>query len=552
MSIIASNGSNGDVQAKINAAIDGDTITLPSGSFTWTGQVSVTGKTVKFQGAGSGRIVARSTSSVTIGTGAKSFTLNVSTKLPVIEALKSALTNGTTVRVSKLGSVGNYVEGTVTGLSGDVLTINATSSGGSGTHAIWTVATTASTTVIHSAGTDRMFLLQEHTTGNVELSGIKFEYGTGTGEFVFFYSAVGGLPVLIHDCWFNSSIESSHIRTSSNRGIIWNCSFSTDYFSLSSLPIHHKDAANSDLSASGSWERVSTMGTADTTGKSNLYIEDCDFHAFANSGDADDNARVVIRKNLFNNSGYGSHGADTSIYGMRHMEVYGNEFIFNDQGGSTFNLQHWLYLRGGTGVITDNVMPDISSMAYGNKSEVRIQLQNLQRNSGPHPLWGKDIAGVQYPAPRQFGMGYVTGAGGSDAYTYNGDSEPLYQWSNTGGGNYATPSIENYSTPSTGEDDIADYIQVGRDYLNATKPGWTAYTYPHPLRTSTPVVVVNSGGAGAGLSNSKPNTARINSEQHRALYQPKPIDRNAQALNWAKSQGHVEKSFTPKRNSIKF
>lgn len=64
---------------------------------------------------------------------------------------------------------------------------------------------------------------------------------------------------------------------------------------------------------------------------------------------------------------------------------------------------------------------------------------------------------------------------------------------------------------------------------------------------------VSRGGAGAGQSDThRANTARVSAEQHRALYNPKPVDRNAQALNWAKSQGHVEKSFQPKRNSVKF
>ena len=91
-------------------------------------------------------------------------------------------------------------------------------------------------------------------------------------------------------------------------------------------------------------------------------------------------------------------------------------------------------------------------------------------------------------------------------------------------------------------------------YIATATNTWTAaytpYTYPHPLR-DVPIVVNGGSGAGAAPSNKK-NTVRLNAEQHRALYNPKPVDRNSQALNWAKSQGHVEKSFTPKRSSIKF
>ena len=45
------NGSSADVQAKANLCSDGDTITLPSGTFTWTGGVTIT-KTITLQGTG--------------------------------------------------------------------------------------------------------------------------------------------------------------------------------------------------------------------------------------------------------------------------------------------------------------------------------------------------------------------------------------------------------------------------------------------------------------------------------------------------------------------
>jgi hypothetical protein len=44
-----SNGSQADVQAKVNLAVDGDTVTIPAGSFTWTSHVTVT-KGITIQG----------------------------------------------------------------------------------------------------------------------------------------------------------------------------------------------------------------------------------------------------------------------------------------------------------------------------------------------------------------------------------------------------------------------------------------------------------------------------------------------------------------------
>jgi hypothetical protein len=46
-----SDGSSSDVQAKMNLCVDGDTVTLPAGSFPWTAGVSIS-KNITLQGAG--------------------------------------------------------------------------------------------------------------------------------------------------------------------------------------------------------------------------------------------------------------------------------------------------------------------------------------------------------------------------------------------------------------------------------------------------------------------------------------------------------------------
>jgi len=229
------------------------------------------------------------------------------------------------------------------------------------------------------------------------------------------------------------------------------------------------------------------MGTSDTTGTNNFYVEDSDFHAWLNATDIDDCGRAVFRRNVFNNAGFGTHGADTSNYGVRHYEIYDNEFVFNGKSdGTTFNLNWWFFLRGGTGVIADNIMPDINSGDYGNKAEINATVMNLQRNGGPNGCWGANIAGNQYPAPRQVGMGYVTGAAGNDAITYKGDSEPLYIW-----GNSIAPAVGRSDfggTDCASPDSTANYFVAGRDFIEdgTKKPGYTKYPYPHPQRVSSP------------------------------------------------------------------
>jgi hypothetical protein len=228
------------------------------------------------------------------------------------------------------------------------------------------------------------------------------------------------------------------------------------------------------------------MGAADTTGDNNLYVEDCDYHAFLNGGGIDDNGRMVLRHMLFDNAGFGTHGADTSDFGQRHFEVYDSEFVFNSTTGEVLNLNWWFFIRGGTFVVADCIMPLLSSQDYGNKASFNMTVMNLRRNAGPNPCWGAGISGDQYPAPRQTGMGRVTGTAGYDSITYVGDSEPIYIWNITG----PTPSVvlSDYGgNECTNPDTSTNYIQSGRDYFVGTpKPGYQKYTYPHPLRSQSP------------------------------------------------------------------
>lgn len=294
------------------------------------------------------------------------------------------------------------------------------------------------------------------------------------------------------------------IKTSSNKGIVYLSSFDNGLCADNSLGCSISVAQAIGLKAptrTDAWTSPSTMGMDDIGGVNNFYIEDNYFAGFWQSDmDFDDDSKSVTRHNIFDNSALGSHGADTSYTGVRHYEIYDNTFIFSDMGNSTYNLNWWFFDRGGTGVITDNVMPDIKSQAYGDKTEITMIVMNLQRNSGSNPCWGFGVSGNQYPAPRQVGRGRVTGTGvdgkgrTTDMMTYVGDSEPMYIWNNTGsyrvgvndyGWDPATSCGTSAADLTANADVTSNYIVAGRDYFNdgTAKPGYTKYTYPHPLRT---------------------------------------------------------------------
>jgi hypothetical protein len=489
-----SNGSVSSVQALLRKAHDGDTITIPSGTFTWSNSVTIS-KAIKIQGAGSGRIIGRSRSNVAVGTGSKTFATQTGLNISGGDTLRiesMPLNNGVT------DGRGTWMQGTVTSYSGTSLTMNVTTSGGSGTHDFWKVERLPATTLAHALDSNSLFVLNESTSGNIDLSGIRFTQfqppsgGNGQNYFVELWITTNGKPIFIHDCWFSEpSGNHTAILVQSNQGVIWNCSIDAGAFGLTSGGITQFGKAPNYKVGAGSWTNPSMWGNLDTTGTGKLYVEDCDFHAMLNATSNDNGGKFVIRHCVYDNAGIGSHGADSSDIGMRYFEIYDSEFVFNSTKGDVLNLNYWVYLRGGTFVLTDCIMPLIQSQDYGTKPSFNFTVMNLQRNSGPNPCWGAGTSGgAKYPAPRQVGMGRVTGNGHdglgrtNDSVTYVGDSEPIYVWNITG----PTPSISTSDyggNECSNPDHSSTYIRAGRDYFVGTpKPGYKKFVYPHPLSTS--------------------------------------------------------------------
>jgi len=489
--IYNSDGSAASVQALHNAALDGDTITLPAGTFTWSAPVTVS-KAIKIQGESSGRIIGNTKSSVTVGTGSKSFTTTRS-GLPI--------TPGQTLRIAKMpkGAGGipareNYMEGTVTSYSGTTLVLNVTSMAGAGTWQFWWIATQPVTTIVNNypnGGSPSTTLMQinQSSAGPTEVEGIHFLANPATTNrsgFIGLNSTTYLNPkTLIHDCWFQTDGGGlAAIHAATNQALVWNCSFD-DTFSLAAAAFTVK---REDTVGNLSWTTNSTMGADDTNGATNFYVEDCDFHAVG-VADPDSNARMVFRHNVFDNSGLSSHGADTGPIGLRHVELYDNELIFDNfgdcNGSVTLPVPWFFWMRGGTGVITDNILPAISSCAWGNKGNILLSVLNTRRKTGGYPCW------KSYPAPHQVGQGYGPGAafhsyysgenyGQLDYYTY---LEPVYIWGNSGtGGNGVGLNAES-DDPCGNNQQLTDYIQAGRDYKLEPKPGYAKFTYPHPARS---------------------------------------------------------------------
>ena len=497
-----SDGSVAKVKALHNAASDGDTITLPAGTFTWSTPVTIS-KAIKIQGEGSGRIIGDTKSSVTVGTGSKTFTTTRS-GLPIqagqiLRVAKMPHSAGGGGSQSDPPGRGTYMEGTVTTYSGTTLVMNVTTTQGSGTWTFWWIATQSATTIVNNysnGGKPSVSLVQinQSRAGSTEISGIRFLANPATTNRSGFIG-LGSIASLnpktkIHDCWFeNDGGGAAAIYAATNQGLVWNCSFD-DTFSQAAAAITLKWE---DANGAPSWTSNSTMGADDTNGATNFYIEDCDFHAYLVAADPDSNSRMVFRHNVFDNSGLSSHGADTGPIGMRHVELYDNELIFDNfgecDGSVTLNVPWFFWQRGGTGVITDNILPAISSCAWGNKGNILFSVLNTRRNSGPYCCW------KNYPAPHQVGQGYGSSAvfhkytptncwGQGENFSYYTFSEPVYIWNNRGtAGNQVNLNAES-EDPCGNNQLLTSYIQADRDYKLEPKPGYVKFTYPHPLRSS--------------------------------------------------------------------
>jgi len=133
-----------------------------------------------------------------------------------------------------------------------------------------------------------------------------------------------------------------------------------------------------------------------------------------------------------------AHGAeDTDEHGSRSVEIYANYLRVDT---SAMQTSEAIVLRGGDGVVFDNLMP---------WSPYEARLLN-EVCTGTYPLHDQIMA--------------------------------LYLWNNT-----FTPRPDFYTEPYQAEPVWVDpacapYLVEGRNYFRFPKPGYGAYTYPHPLR----------------------------------------------------------------------
>lgn len=481
--VLQSDGSPLDTQAAINASPNGGTVAVKAGDFTWTSGISIA-KPIHLRGAGPRHLLGYSQSSHTPGMGIKTF----NTPLVLGAAVGTSVAVGEQIFIGWKSDDRTYMIGTISAYDGVTLSVNVTSfglttlPGAGGAKNNWFFRKLSHGTRIlnnHANKTHKVQLINitESAAGSVELSGIHFDFPNDGGQngHIAVTSSPGGQPVIVHDLSFTTAIIRICVdfTWNSNQGLIYNCSADCGWqFTRGPAPVVDWESYTpefiSHIVNASSWTTPHTMGTADTTGRSNLYIENCYFGGMwrASLTDISHNSKIVIRYCIADNSAFGTHGYEAAGWNScRHWEFYNNYFLWEDVGYFSAPMFAYFFCRGGTGIIADNYVTQIT----GPKVEWLFIQYGLTRPQGYGCL---DCNG--YPLKQQVG-------GGFNGTSFHAD--PVYIWGNSPwmGEVGATDDTDQCGDPNSCR--TSDIFKPNRDYFfGAARPGYAKFQYPHPLR----------------------------------------------------------------------
>lgn len=243
-----------------------------------------------------------------------------------------------------------------------------------------------------------------------------------------------------------------------------------------------------------------------------VFVEDSEFtaHSAVNFTDIYDSSagggRIVWRYNTHvGGNRFYNHWTRGKEVAAQVMEIYNNSFALMPGG---FDPQQVARIEGGTGVFYNNysnynngapfiILDDRRSEGFGGPDvgEDTVGV-TWELCDGTHAWDGNagDMAAPGWPCLGQIGRGWTanTSLVNREAGTVEQPSEPFYLWNNgtqttcaTGGA--CTESIFVFPDPAAYIKKTTHAVNGEVDHVedSGAKPGYTAYTYPHPLQ-STP------------------------------------------------------------------
>jgi hypothetical protein len=433
-STYTTNGSAADVQAAINAASNGATVIVPSGSYTWAQQVNITGKYLTLRAA----VVTSSTNYPTIPT----------VSPPVV-------TTPPSVKITHGGA--------------STALLNVTSNANGNT-------TIAGFSFLRGSGVQGQYYINTDGTGlPIVMHDCSFDMGPFSGPNIGQWTAQGGL---IYNCYVYGHDDGGSQGWGSGNDCLIVKPGNPPWYNASTM---------GNLDVTGNTNLYIEQCQFDNLFNSVLDLDDCSRvvvrYCMINNSQCVTHAitsmwggrHIEFYKNAFNYYSLGKNSA----------------------GISYPNVNRFYWGRGGTGRIWGNSVDPVSSSDWGSKSSWQFIDEPLTRpgsgNGGvcetesqyPGTRWsGTGSNGVQHP------NGVVVSPSVVDPwYIWNNVAGPR----GDGTTNWSTNDQSGYgcSAPGPGNQ-TSDVFRLNRDIFlsapnNNPSPPYTPYQYPHPLNETAGV-----------------------------------------------------------------
>jgi hypothetical protein len=274
-----------------------------------------------------------------------------------------------------------------------------------------------------------------------------------------------------------------------NWGVIDNCIFDisgTGFYSI--LVNSYIDGEWPASMGDRAWSLPINLGSDEA-----VYVENNIFNLTNKTSGNDsvfdgyNGARAVYRYNTINGSYIQNHATRDDEHGGLKLEIYNNTF----NGHFNNNTDHFIWpimIRSGTGVIFNNTISNYqdNNVTVDNQRTCIAYAGRFTRCNGSNMYDGNTAGEYGWPCRDQIGRGSGVPMGVSQP------SVPLYAWNNgasaiTVNGDFElcatqppprlTTHIKTSGDPSPHTGGVLDYVNNG----STPKPGYTPYTYPHPL-----------------------------------------------------------------------
>ncbi len=323
------------------------------------------------------------------------------------------------------------------------------------------IGTCVESTIISGTETAPGTMLDMNKSGS-RVSQITFKFSNDNGVCI----NVDGTGWRIDNCRFineiSQTIEGVMARGTGGDpcpiGVVDHCLF------LNSRVLIIGDAG---LMANEIWLEPLGLGTNNA-----VFVEDCTFNytKFGNAVDTNYGGRYVFRYNTVNDAYIEAHSLQGTHRATRSWEIYENKI-------NQVNSSMWapFFMRGGTGVIFNNTITGNWSSGPTIIVDNRRTFQDLGEGGfcDGTSLWDGNEEANGYPGRDQIGRS-------TDSWLWTDSNpyppqelDPFYQWNNTHNGNPIQVYVHN---------NCGIHIKENRDYYNETeRPGYTPFTYPHPL-----------------------------------------------------------------------